>query len=68
MFRYNTGVKQGGVISPKLFNTFLNDAVDIFDTSVTEHVTLHDKDLNCIMYADDLAIFQILSRNVLLFR
>ena len=55
-FNTNIGVKQGCVISPTLFNLFLNDVVDIFDKSISDPVTLHDKELNCIMYADDIAI------------
>ena len=49
------GVKQGCVLSPLMFNMFLSDLCDIFDDPC-KPVSLHDVKLNCLLYADDLAI------------
>ncbi len=55
-FETNIGVKQGCVISPTLFNLFLNDMPQIFDEELSDPVRLHEKVLNCLMYADDIAL------------
>ena len=49
------GVKQGCILSPKLFNIFINDIPDIFDTNC-DPVQLGTEKLNCLMYADDLIL------------
>jgi hypothetical protein len=54
-FTSNLGVKQGDVLSPILFNLFLNDLPDIFDQSC-DITTLHDEQVPCLLYADDLVI------------
>lgn len=55
-FETDIGVKQGCVISPTLFNIFLNDIPNIFDTEKSGPVFIHEKLLNCLMYADDIAL------------
>ncbi len=55
-FETNIGVKQGCVISPTLFNLFLNDILEIFDEELSDPVRLYEKVLNCLMYADDIAL------------
>jgi hypothetical protein len=50
------GVKQGCVLSPILFNLFLHDLPEIFDTNCCPF-KLHDFPLNCILYADDMILF-----------
>ena len=51
----NTGVKQGCVISPTLFNMFLADFPDIFDDNCAP-ITLNNSKLNCLMFADDIVL------------
>jgi hypothetical protein len=54
-FNSKFGVKQGCVLSPTLFNLYLYDLPDIFDTSC-DTVTLYDTELSCLMFADDLVL------------
>ena len=54
-FLTKKGVKQGCILSPKLFNIFINDIPDIFDESCCP-ARLGDTNINCLMYADDLII------------
>ena len=55
-FETNIGMKQGCVISPTLFNIFLNHIPDIFDINTSDPVTLYKTILNCLVYADDISI------------
>ena len=55
MFSTHYGVRQGCILSPNLFNLFINDIPDIFDETCM-HATLGQRKLNCIMYADDLVL------------
>ena len=49
------GVKQGCVMSPTFFNIFIRDLPEIFDSSC-HPVVLHDVDICCLMFADDLVL------------
>ena len=49
------GLKQGDVLSPMLFNLFVNDLKDIFDDK-NEPVDLYNIKLNHLLYADDLIL------------
>ena len=53
-FRTMQGVRQGDVLSPQLFNLYLNDIPNILDKN--DGVKLGMKNLNVLMYADDIAL------------
>ena len=46
------GVKQGGVMSPFLFNLFTNDLPEHLN-NFEDIPVLNNKFINCLMYADD---------------
>ena len=50
-----TGVKQGCNLSPYLFNIFVNDLPDIFD-STCDPVLFGESKENCLLYVDDLLL------------
>jgi hypothetical protein len=54
-FDTQRGVQQGCILSPRLFNIFINDIPSLFDENC-HPLSLGDEKLSCLMYADDLVI------------
>ena len=58
LFQCETGVRQGDVLSPNLFNIYINDLPDIFKND-TDSPKLGEHFINCLMYADDLVLLSL---------
>ena len=50
------GVRQECHLSPLLFNLFVNNIFQELKDNSCEHIELQQKDINCLMYADQLLI------------
>ena len=62
----NVGVKQGDVLSPTLFNLFVNDLPDEL-TGVRNSLdtpNLSNKPVHCLLYADDLVILSLSKKDL----
>ena len=54
----NLGLKQGCPLSPMLFNLYIDDIKDIFDTQC-DPTLLMDARINHFLYADDLVLISL---------
>jgi exonuclease III len=54
-FKSDIGVRQGDPLSANLFNISINKISSIFNEQCTP-VKLHNKHLNCLLYADDVVL------------
>ena len=54
-FECDTGVRQGDVLSPNLFNVFVND----LPTKTQYTPVINKRPVSCLMYADDLVIMSL---------
>ena len=55
-FFIKRGIRQGGILSPILFNYFINDLLKLLSNS-GEGLSILNKTFNCCAYADDLTVF-----------
>ena len=56
-FSYSRGVRQGCILSPLLLNLYLNNLPHLFEnTSSDPFVLPYGKNINSLLYADDLVI------------
>ena len=57
-FPYKKGVRQGCILSPLLFNIYINDLPKLFEQTQSDPFLLpNGTTINSLLYADDLVIF-----------
>ena len=54
-FQVTSGLKQGCLLSPLLFNMYVNDLLHDLK-SIAEGINMNDEKINCLLYADDLVL------------
>ena len=60
-FNVNSGLKQGCAMSLLLFNLYINDSCDYIN-STELGVSIGEKKVNMLMYADDLVLLRMTFR------
>ena len=55
-FPQNRGVRQGCNLSPTLFNVYINELAVQLEQSTAPGLTLLDKEIKFLLYADDLVL------------
>jgi hypothetical protein len=55
-FHILIGLRQGCNLSPYLFNLYINDLVEILYTEAVDPVSINGKELNSLLYADDMLL------------
>ena len=56
LFTQGRGVRQGCNLSPALFNIYINELANILETSSVPGVSLHNQEVKCLLFADDLVL------------
>uniref|UniRef100_A0A9J8AFQ2 ribonuclease H n=1 Tax=Cyprinus carpio carpio TaxID=630221 RepID=A0A9J8AFQ2_CYPCA len=55
-FPQRRGVRQGCSLSPTLFNIYINQLASVLEHAPIQGLTLHDTEIKCLLYADDLVL------------
>ena len=55
-FPFNKGIRQGDGLSPVLFSLYMNDIPNLLTDKKCLGIKLEDRNINCLMYADDLIL------------
>lgn len=55
-FTQGRGVRQGYNLSPALFNIYINELATIPEKSSVPGVSLHNQEVKCLLFADDLVL------------
>ncbi len=55
-FPQGRGVRQGCSLSPTLFNIYINQLANILEHAPIQGLALHDTEIKCLLYADDLVL------------
>jgi hypothetical protein len=64
LFRTRVGVRQGGVVSPKLFNIYIEDIINLVNESCEPGVQMGNLNIKVILYADDIIVLSHTKRGL----